>query len=249
MLPREFLDRPIAHRALHDAADGRPENSRAAIRAAIAAGYGIELDLQLSADGQAMVFHDYDLGRLTDAAGPLRLREAKELAAITLKNGDEGIPTLSEVLKIVAGQAPLLLEIKDQDGAMGEDVGPLERAVADALNGYAGSVALMSFNPHSIAHIARLAPDLPRGLTTSAFLPEHWPTLPERTRNRLRAIPDFDATGACFVSHDWQDLENPTLASLRARDVPILCWTIRSKRDEAKARALAHNITFEGYTA
>lgn len=249
MLPQEFLDRPIAHRALHDATDGRPENSRAAIRAAIAAGYGIEMDLQLSADGQAMVFHDYDLGRLTDATGPLRLRDADELATLSLKHGDEGIPSLSEVLKIVDGQTPLLIEIKDQDGAMGEDVGPLERAAADALDGYAGPVALMSFNPHSIAHIARLAPDRPRGLTTSAFLPEHWPTLPERTRNRLRLIKGFDATGSSFVSHDWQDLESSALDGLRARDVPVLCWTIRSKREEAAARALACNVTFEGYAA
>ncbi|SDX85288.1 glycerophosphodiester phosphodiesterase family protein [Citreimonas salinaria] len=249
MLPRDFLDRPIAHRALHDANDGRPENSLAAIRAAIAAGYGIELDLQLSADGQAMVFHDYDLGRLTDATGPLRLRNAKELGALTLRHGHEGIPTFAEVLEIVDGQVPLLIEIKDQDGAMGEGVGPLERAAADALKDYAGAAALMSFNPYSVARLARLAPDRPRGLTTSAFLPEHWPTLPERTRNHLRAIPDFDATGASFVSHDWRDLESAPVAKLRERDVPILCWTIRSKRDETRARALASNVTFEGYAA
>ena len=144
---------------------------------------------------------------------------------------------------------PLLIEVKDQDGAMGDGVGPLERAAADALQGYEGPVALMSFNPHSVAALARLAPDRPRGLTTSAFLPEHWPTLPERTRNRLRAIPDFDDTGACFVSHDWQDLNSPAVAALRDRGVPILCWTIRSKRDETQARTLASNVTFEGYAA
>ncbi|MGR3494679.1 glycerophosphodiester phosphodiesterase family protein [Citreimonas sp.] len=249
MLPQEFLARPIAHRALHDVRAGRPENSRAAIRAAIDGGYGIELDLQLSADGQAMVFHDYDLGRLTDATGPLRLRDAAALGEITLKHGEDGIPTLSDVLQIVGGRVPLLIEVKDQDGAMGDGVGPLERAAADALQGYEGPVALMSFNPHSVAALARLAPDRPRGLTTSAFLPEHWPTLPERTRNRLRAIPDFDDTGACFVSHDWQDLNSPAVAALRDRDVPILCWTIRSKRDETQARTLASNVTFEGYAA
>ncbi|WP_375257083.1 glycerophosphodiester phosphodiesterase family protein [Citreimonas sp.] len=249
MLPQEFLARPIAHRALHDVRAGRPENSRAAIRAAIDGGYGIELDLQLSADGQAMVFHDYDLGRLTGATGPLRLRDAAALAEITLKHGEDGIPTLSDVLQIVGGRVPLLIEVKDQDGAMGDGVGPLERAAADALQGYEGPVALMSFNPHSVAALARLAPDRPRGLTTSAFLPEHWPTLPERTRNRLRAIPDFDDTGACFVSHDWQDLNSPAVAALRDRDVPILCWTIRSKRDETQARTLASNVTFEGYAA
>ena len=129
-LPAAFQTRPIAHRALHDRSDGRPENSRAAIRAAIARGYGIEIDLQLSADGQAMVFHDYALDRLTSARGAIRDRTAEALGAIALTGGDEGIPTLAEVLAITAGQVPLLVEIKDQDGAMGPDVGPLEQATA-----------------------------------------------------------------------------------------------------------------------
>lgn len=162
LLPSSFLNSPIAHRALHGMQEHCPENSRAAIRAAIAAGYGIEIDLQLSADGQAMVFHDDDLDRLTEASGPVRARSAAELAAIPLKNSaGEGIPTFAEVLEIVAGQVPLLVEIKDQDGAMGPEVGPLEAAAVAALEGYAGPVALMSFNPYSMAEVARLAPDIP----------------------------------------------------------------------------------------
>ena len=115
-LPAAFLRLPIAHRALHG--PGRPENSRAAILSAMAAGYGIEIDVQGTADGQAVVFHDDDLDRLTDATGPVRARTAQELAALRLKGCDETIPSLAEVLALVAGRAPLLIEIKDQTGAI-----------------------------------------------------------------------------------------------------------------------------------
>lgn len=158
MLPASFLDRPIAHRAYHDIAAGRPENSVEAIIAAIEAGYGIEIDLQLSADGVAMVFHDYDLDRLTEETGPVRARSAAALGAIALKHGSRGIPTFAEVLTLVAGQVPLLVEVKDQDGAMGPDVGPLEAAAVQALRCYDGPVALMSFNPHSVAALAGWRP-------------------------------------------------------------------------------------------
>ena len=105
-LPPEFLSHPLAHRALHDRAKGRPENSRAAIRAAVAAGYGIEIDLQLSADGVAMVFHDEELGRLTEATGWVNQRSAAALGALRLRDAADGIPTLAEVLALIAGAVP-----------------------------------------------------------------------------------------------------------------------------------------------
>lgn len=248
-LPAVFRQLPIAHRALHDKTDKRPENSRAAIRAAIAAGYGIEMDLQLSADGQAMVFHDYDLERLTGEKGALRLRTAAELGRIALLHGDgEGIPTLAEVLELVGGRVPLLIELKDQDGAMGPDIGGLGAATAAALAGYDGPVALMSFNPHAVAEMAELLPGLPRGITTSDYDPEDWP-LDKATCDRLREIPDFERTGSCFISHEARDLGRPRVAELKAAGVPILCWTIRSPEAEAEARKIADNVTFEGYLA
>ena len=132
-LPDAFLGPPIAHRALHDVSAGRPENSLSAVQAAIAVGYGIEIDLQLTADGAAMVFHDYGLKRLTGRDGTVRQRTAADLSAIPLAGGDgETIPTLAEVLDRVAGQVPLLIELKDQDGAMGDRIGPLEAATAAA---------------------------------------------------------------------------------------------------------------------
>lgn len=247
-LPDAFRRLPVAHRALHDVSAGRPENSRAAQRAAMAAGYGIEADLQLSRDGRAMVFHDYDLGRLTAETGAIRRRGAQELAKIPLAGGDgEGIPTLAEVLTLVAGQVPLLIELKDQNGQMGATDGRLERAVAQDLAGYAGPVAVMSFNPHMVALLAALAPKTPRGLVSGPFRPDDWPLLRAETRDRLRAIPDYERTGAVFVSQQAGDLDRPRVAELKAGGAVILCWTIRSPEAEAGARLVADNITFEGY--
>jgi glycerophosphoryl diester phosphodiesterase len=242
-----FLAVPLAHRALHDVADARPENSRAAVRAAVAAGYGIEIDLQASRDGAAMVFHDYDLGRLTPETGPLRQHDAAQLARIPLTGGKEGIPDLPEILGLVAGRVPLLIELKDQHGGMGQTEGTLEAATAVALAGYAGPVAVMSFNPHMMMAMADRAPQVPRGLVTCAFAAADWPPLREETRARLRTIADYDAAGASFVSHAADDLDSPHLARLRAGGAAILCWTVRSREAEARARAVADTITFEGY--
>lgn len=247
-LPTAFFKSPFAHRALHDIADGRPENSRAAIRAAVSAGYGIEIDVQLSADGAAMVFHDYALERLTGAKGAVRVQPANALAQIQLTGGDEGIPTLPEVIDLIAGRVPLVVEIKDQDGGMGADIGPLEDATAAALRGYPGDVALMSFNPNSVARMAELAPNIPRGLVTSAYRYEDWP-LPKATCDRLRDIPDYDRVGASFISHEAADLNRARVSDLKARGAMVCCWTIRSAAQEADARKIADNITFENYRA
>lgn len=248
MLPSAFLSRPLAHRALHDARAGRIENSPSAIRAAIAHGYGIEIDVQLSSDGVAMVFHDYDLGRLTNQKGPIQQRTASQLGEITLTGGTDTIPSLEEVLAIIDGQTPLLIEIKDQDGAMGPNLGALERATAKALETYRGEVAVMSFNPHSVALMAELCPQIARGITTSAYDLPDWAPLPKRVCDHLRDIPDYDRVGACFISHEVSDLNRPRVEALKRQGAAILCWTVRSLTQDAQARKIAHNVTFEGYT-
>jgi glycerophosphoryl diester phosphodiesterase len=246
-LPESLLRVPVAHRALHDRARGLIENSPGAIAAALAAGYGIEIDVQMSLDGQAMVFHDETLDRLTAERGLVRARTAAELGRITLTGGKDTIPTLPEVLAQVAGRVPLLIEIKDQSDAMAETDGRLEAAVAVALAGYGGDVAVMSFNPHSMAHMARLSPDVARGMTTSSYDAQDWPLVPAATRDRLRDIPDFDRVGASFISHQGDDLDRARVLALRDAGVPVLCWTIRSPEQEAAARQVAANVTFEGY--
>jgi len=245
-LPNSFLRRPIAHRALHGTAGA--ENSIGAIQAAIAAGWGIEIDIQPSADGTAMVFHDYDLARLTDHTGPIAARSTTDLGAVPLSGGGGTIPTLRQVLDLVAGKVPLLIEIKDQDGMMGPDVGPLEQAVAACLSDYNGDVAVMSFNPHSVQAFGVAAPNVPRGLVTSAYRTKDWPELTPDVCHRLADIPDFDPIGASFVSHEVEALDMPPIHALKSRGVPILCWTVRSASQEAEARKIADQITFEGYT-
>lgn len=238
-LPAAFLARPLAHRGLHDARAGRFENGVSAFRAAAEAGFGIELDVQLSRDGVAMVHHDATLDRLTDRTGPVREFTAEELSRVPLGGTGDRIETLSTVLDTIGERAPVLVEIK-ADGT-----GDIASAVAEAVEGR-GGVAVMSFDPRCVARLAELAPRVPRGLTTCAFDGPDAPRHPE-ARTRLAAIADYDAVGACFVSHDHADLAHPRLAELKARGAAILCWTIRSPEAEQAARRIADNITFEGY--
>ena len=247
MLPEAFLSRPIAHRALHDGNVARAENQFAAIDAAIAAGFGIEIDIQPSRDGVPMVFHDYDLRRVTEASGAIATWSAADLSRVAYVTGERGVPTLEAVLDRVAGRVPLLVEIKDQDGALGPNVGRLETAVAALIARYTGPIVVMSFNPHSVAALAGLAPDVTRGLTTCSFTETEWSLVPSARRAQLAQIPDYSAVGASFVSHDWRDLASARVAELRDHGAAILCWTVRSPETEAAARRVAQNITFEGY--
>ncbi|MDT1062841.1 glycerophosphodiester phosphodiesterase family protein [Paracoccus sp. CPCC 101403] len=241
----DFLSLPITHRGLHSA--GLPENSMAAFRAAIAAGYGIECDIQAAADGTPMVFHDDDLPRLTGAEGLVRALGIDTLSMLRLMETDEAIPTLAELLAEVAGRVPLLIEIKDQSLRSTDEIGDLSERVAALVAAYDGPVAVMSFNPHSIAAFHAAAPGVTVGLTTCGYDAEDWPMLDDATREGLAAIADFDRVGASFVSHDRDDLDNPAVTALKARGVPVLTWTIRSPAQEQAARAVADNITFENY--
>jgi glycerophosphoryl diester phosphodiesterase len=242
-LPPEFLTRQLAHRGLHDGGKTRMENGLGAMRAAIDAGFGIECDLQISSDGQAMVFHDPTLDRLTSETGPISARTAAELGKIRLGETDDTIPRLADLLALTAGRAPLLIELKNQTRT-GIGIGPLEAVTAQALMGYPGPVALISFQPLMVGELARIAPEIPRGLVGKDFDEPHLST---EENAALTDYAAFDTTASCFVTHKWQDLGAPAVARLKARGVPVLCWTVRSTDDEATARKIADNITFEGY--
>lgn len=239
----DFLTRPIAHRGLHG--EGVPENSLAAARAAIAKGFAIELDLQLSGDRQAMVFHDDTLDRMTGANGWVANHDAAELRKQSLLGTGEGIPTLAEFLDLVAGRVPLLIELKTQTGHPGGTLGTLEEAVARDLEGYDGPAAMMSFHPGMMVTMQRLAPDTPRGLTGGDF------SVVASLHPALAAALDdyslFDSAGCDFISHGWKRLDMPSVTRLKARGIPVFCWTIRSAEEEAEARKVADNVTFEGY--
>lgn len=247
-LPESFLAVPLTHRGLHGLDEGCVENGMSSFKAAISKGYGIELDVQMSKDGQAMVFHDYELDRLTNATGPIADRTAKELGEITLKNSGDTISTLAEVLGCVAGRVPVLVEVKDQDGSFGPNVGRLEQGVAAAIENYAGLIAVMSFNPHSVAEIRDCLPHVPRGLTSYTF-EDRWDDLDPNAASSLVGIQDYDRVEASFISHDVGDLDRARVSELKSQGARILCWTVRGPIEEAAAREVAENITFEGYLA
>lgn len=246
-LPADFLTMPIAHRGLHG--PNVPENSLAAFRAAIEAGYAIECDIQRCVDGAPVVFHDYDLSRMAGDESFVADLTAEDLQDFRLLKTDERIPTLGEMLRLVAGQVPLLIEIKDQDGRLGTNIGDLQKRVAEELKGYEGPVAVMSFNPETVAAFHAVAPEIAVGLTTCAYDADEWPMLDAQERAHLGAISDYARTGAGFISHDRVDLANPAVTALKAAGVPVLCWTIHNEAEEAEARRVADNITFEDYRA
>jgi glycerophosphoryl diester phosphodiesterase len=224
--------RPFAHRGLHG---GRiVENSRAAFEAAIAAGFGIELDVQLSGDGVAMVFHDYELDRLTDANGDIAERSAAELAAIPLRGTDEPIPTLAEILALIGGWAPLLIELKSPD----RRVRALCGAVDAALASYLGPVGVMSFNPEVARWFARHRPERLRGFVVTENGERGRIGRIKRNLSLWRARPDF-------LAYDIRDLPSDVAALARFDGMAVYTWTVRTEEDRARAAEHADQIIFE----
>ena len=224
--------KPFAHRGLHGG--GRIENSRAAFAAAIAAGFGIELDVQLSGDGVAMVFHDYQLDRLTQDVGDVAVRSAAELGGIRLRGTDEAIPTLAEILDRVAGRAPLLIEVKSPD----RHVRALCGAVDAALVSYVGPVGVMSFNPEVGRWFARHRPERLRGLVVTENGRSGRLGRIKRNLSLWRARPDF-------LAYDIRDLPSDVAALARFAARPVYTWTVRSEEDRARAAEHADQIIFE----
>ncbi len=236
---------PIAHRGLHDQTSNIPENSLAAFRGAIDAGYAIELDLQPSRDGEAVVFHDEELARMTGTIGRVCERLASDLNRLQLQGTLERIPLLSEVLSLVAGRVPLLIELK----TLSRKVGLLEARTASLLANYTGPVAIQSFNPYSVRWFRDHAPDIPRGLLSSRFRRTAQQNLPWRTRFTLRHLLMAPIVRPQFIGYDIRAL--PALAPALARrlGLPLLAWTVASADDRQKSARLADNIIFEGFRA
>jgi glycerophosphoryl diester phosphodiesterase len=249
MAPAWLTARPVAHRGLHDAAAGRVENTLPAAAAAAARGYAIEVDLQLSADGEAMVFHDDTLDRLTDATGPLRARTAADLATVAIRGGDARIPTLDALLATVAGRVPLVLELKSDWSR--RPAAALVARVVDRLAGYGGPAALMSFDPDIVAEVRRVAPHLTRGIVADrADDPAEYPGQSATERFALRHLLHAPRTRPDFVAYDVHALPMPAPTVLRRLfGRPLLTWTVRSLADLAWARGHADQIIFEGFDA
>jgi glycerophosphoryl diester phosphodiesterase len=232
----------VAHRGLWSP-DGPPENSLGAFQEACAAGYGIELDVQLSADGEAMVFHDDDLQRMTGVAGRIGDRTAADLAELRLNGSDEGIPTLAETLALVGHRAMVHVELKTPYG----QVGPLEQRVHDVLIDHGGPVCVIGFNPYSHAWFAERFPGVLRGLDSYSY--KQAPQMTEAQRRSFAELEHVAIARPHFLALGLDMLPSPKAAAYREQGMPIVAWTVRRPDQWEAIKDSCDNLIFEGFAA
>lgn len=237
--------RPIAHRGLHDFTRGVVENTRSAFAGAIAKGYAIECDLQLTKDGEAVVFHDEHLERLTEGHGMVKDLTATQMQQLVIRNSTDKVQTLRELLAQVNGQVPLVIELKSHwDG----DERLAARAV-DLLKDYAGPFCIMSFDPDAIAAVRRLAPQIIRGIVAERADDSYYAWLPLARQMELRTFSHVVRTRPDFVSFYFGHLPWAPITALRASGMPVITWTIRTPQEAVLAMRCSDQITFEGFAA
>ncbi len=231
----EWLTRwEYAHRGLHS--DGVPENSLLAARLAIEAGMGIECDIQRSRDIVPMVFHDWELDRLTDGGGDTGELSADELQLLRYRDGEERPASLRHLLDLIAGRVPVLIEIKSKPGY---DVERSCEAVSVVLKSYSGMCAVMSFDPRVAAWFREHSAQTSCGLVMREDGYGHTQTLQERQTALQEARPDFLAYHIAALPCSW-------VADLRAGGLPVLTWTVNSPEARQRAREYADALISEG---
>jgi glycerophosphoryl diester phosphodiesterase len=244
--PGWLTKRPVAHRGLHDVARGVIENMPAAANAAVAGNFAIECDIQLTADGEAMVHHDDALGRLTEGSGALLTKTAAELKAIKFKNTPEQMMTLGDLCALVAGRVPLVVEVKSHfDGDR-----RLVRRMAEVLSSYSGPVVGMSFDPDQVLALREIMPALPRGITAQRTYDDDgsWAKLTPAQRDSMLHLRHGFRTEPHFVAF-WVN-QLPAPAPWIARNVfgcPLLAWTVRTAEQRTRAARYADQMIFEGF--
>jgi glycerophosphoryl diester phosphodiesterase len=239
-MPGWLTARPYAHRGLHDITAGVVENTPSAFRAAIEAGYGIECDVQISADGEAMVHHDFILGRLTRGNSRLDERTAADLQGIGYFGTADRMPTLGELCDLVAERVPMLVEIKSRfDGDA-----RIALRTAKVLAAYRGPVAAMSFDPAMIGAVRGAGAALPCGLVAMRRDKD----APARAMSPLRYAREVAAARPQFLAYRVQDLSSlPPRAARRLLGWPLLTWTVRTPEQRNAAIQHADQMIFEGF--
>ena len=238
-----YLDVRFAHRGLHN--DTKAENSMSAFRAARDAGYGIELDVRLSKDGELVVFHDRTLNRVCGVDGEVIAYTADELSKMSLSGTSDGIPRFSEVLELIDGRVPLLVEIK-----MDPDESGVAEKLAEVIDGYRGDYIVESFNPLALRTFMKLKPEIPRGILSmeysknERFRGKLLYTLLENLMLNFLMRPDF-------IAYSKSGAKNPVLRLLRKNfATPLFAWTIKSEEEEARAISDGFDsVIFEDYLA
>lgn len=237
--------RPLAHRGLHDAAAGVIENTASAFHAAAAAGYGIECDVQLSRDGEAMVQHDDTLSRLMESRGRVADMTAAELKAVRYRDCGDHMLTLGELCDLVGGRVALAVEIKSRfDGDL-----RLTRRAIEVLSAYKGPTAAMSFDPAIVAGLRDSAPSLPRGIIAEwRYGHEEWKRVSRIEKLKLALLLHAPRTRPHFIAYQVRDLPSPAPFLARAMfGVPLLTWTVRTPEDRRTAARWTDQMIFEGF--
>ena len=236
---------PIAHRGLHNHALGIVENSLSAARAAVARGYAIECDVQLSSDGVVMVFHDETLDRLTDQTGLFRSKTSSALSQIELLKSGDQIPTFDAFLQEINGQVPIICEIKSNfDGNPSLTDKTIQR-----VQKYHGPLAIKSFDPEIVATVSRLAPERPCGfIGESSYDDAEWNFLTSDQKRTMASLAHFEQARPDFLSWYIKDVEQgPPQLARKTLGMPLMTWTVRSKEDHGKGNRFADQIVFEGF--
>lgn len=234
----------VAHRGLWTP-DGVPENSLGAFQAACARGYGIELDVHITADGEAVVFHDHQLERMTGVEGRLSDRALHDLRELRLKDTDEGIPTLAEVLVEVGHRAMVHIELKTPFG----EVGPLEKRVSEVLLDHNGPTCVIGFNPYSHAWFADHHPQILRGLNSYRWNDDNARHLSPEIRRSMANLEQVEIARPDFLSLERGMLPWDRSEALRANGMPVVAWTVRSAEEVERLRPHVDNVIFEGFEA
>ena len=233
-----IVQQPIAHRGLHD--DASPENSMSAFAKAIEAGYAIELDVRILADGTPVVFHDESLARLTSNDGYLKFLNKSDLELLTLNGTKEKIPTLEDVLNFVNGRTPILVEIKNDGGKVGE----LERNVLSLLKNYKGEFAVQAFNPYTLEYFYKQAPHILRGQLSGSL--DNAPQLSFFKKFGLRRmILNKKISRPHFIAYEAKTLPNRFVR--KYKDLPLLAWPVQSESEYLKIVKHCDNVIFEGF--
>jgi glycerophosphoryl diester phosphodiesterase len=246
-MAKPVFDRPIAHRGLHDRAAGIIENSASAFERAIAAGFAIECDLQLTSDGVPVVFHDDDRERLTGKTGFVRDATAAEMTTTPLTGsaGNECPQTFSDMLKQVAGRTLLQVELKQQTH---DNTERLAEAAARLVKGYKGPLVFESFDPHLIAAVRRAGFSGHVGIITSAYDDDKSESrLSNAQRFQLRHLIHAPWSRFDFISCHQKALDLPAIRFFRAMGAPVTAWTIRSSDEARTVGRRADQLVFEGF--
>ena len=250
---------PFAHRGLFDNKSLNPENTIAAFRAAIDAGYGIELDVGLTLDNKVVVFHDDDLQRLCESSLVLNHTSWEDLRNYSIMQSQEKISLLSDVLQFVNGRVPIMIELKSFHSKNGfYDNGKLESASARVVENYTGEYAFKSFNPMSVVLLQNLKLRQKFGKTPVGFLTCDYEKdgdfgyLCSSEAKLHQNLESNVAKLADFVSYNIDDLTQELSEKLRCLNSKnksnskcMLAWTVKNKQQFLKAQKLADNIVFE----